>query len=132
MSNFEFSENGPLSNDELNGLFHASWPDHVAENYAHIFEKSLAYICAREGTHLVGFAYVAWDGGDHAFLLDPTVHPELRHRGLGLELVKRAEQAARQRGCKWLHVDYEEHLEPFYRAAGFRPTRAGLIRLRDQ
>ena len=29
----------------------------------------------------------------------------------------------------WLHVDYEPHLEPFYRACGFTPTLAGLLGL---
>ena len=29
----------------------------------------------------------------------------------------------------WLHVDFEPHLEGFYRACGFRPTAAGLIDL---
>jgi hypothetical protein len=30
---------------------------------------------------------------------------------------------------QWLHVDYEPHLAPFYRALGFRHTEAGLLRL---
>jgi hypothetical protein len=29
----------------------------------------------------------------------------------------------------WLHVDFEPHLEGFYRGCGFTPTPAGLIRL---
>jgi hypothetical protein len=28
-------------------------------------------------------------------------------------------------GCPWLHVDYEPHLDGFYRGCGFRPTAAG-------
>jgi hypothetical protein len=28
-----------------------------------------------------------------------------------------------------LHVDYEPHLDGFYRGCGFRPTAAGLLRL---
>ena len=44
----------------------------------------------------------------------------------------RATQAARDAGCEWLHVDFEEHLRPFYLdACGFRPTGAGLIPLRQ-
>jgi hypothetical protein len=32
--------------------------------------------------------------------------------------------------CEWLHVDFEDHLRPFYLAScGFRPTDAGLIAL---
>jgi hypothetical protein len=37
---------------------------------------------------------------------------------------------ARTRGAHWLHVDFEPHLTDFYRACGFAPTAAGLIRLR--
>lgn len=121
----------PLKNEELNELFRACWPDHADEDYAHVLERSLAYICARDGNRLVGFVYIAWDGRDHAFLLDPTVHPAVRRQGLGLELLKRAEQVARNRGCKWLHVDFEPELESFYQKGGYRPTKAGLIRLRD-
>ncbi len=36
---------------------------------------------------------------------------------------------ARERGAEWLHVDYEDELDPFYRACGFRPTAAGLLAL---
>ena len=39
---------------------------------------------------------------------------------------------ARNRGAEWLHVDYEPHLEAFYRGCGFRHTAAGLIDLARQ
>lgn len=94
-----------------------------------MLRHSLAYVCAYDGDRLVGFVYVAWDAGIHAFLLEPTVHPDMRRRGLGTELVRRAAAAARERGCQWLHVDYESHLDGFYKACGFKPTLAGLIRL---
>lgn len=33
-------------------------------------------------------------------------------------------------GIEWVHVDYEPHLEGFYRkTCGFGPTPAGLLRL---
>jgi hypothetical protein len=33
-------------------------------------------------------------------------------------------------GCGWLHVDFEDHLAPFYlESCGFRPTAAGVLRL---
>jgi tRNA(Met) C34 N-acetyltransferase TmcA len=57
------------------------------------------------------------------------VHPEVQRRGLGTRLVKRVIELSRERGGQWLHVDYEPHLDGFYKACGFRPTRAGLIRL---
>lgn len=84
------------------------------------------------GSALVGFVNVAWDGGDHAFLLDTTVRPDLRRAGIGTELARIAVRHAANAGCEWLEVDFEEHLAAFYLdACGFRPTRAGLIRLRS-
>ncbi|MGK8520213.1 GNAT family N-acetyltransferase [Nocardia asteroides] len=95
---------------------------------------SLGWVTARtDGGALAGFVNVAWDGGDHAFLLDPAVRLEWQHRGIGTELVARAADGARAAGCTWLHVDFEERLAPFYfDACGFRSTTAGLLRLRGR
>jgi ribosomal protein S18 acetylase RimI-like enzyme len=91
---------------------------------------SLVHLGAYDGGRLVGYVNVATDGSGHAFLLDPTVHKDWRRRGLGTTLVRRATELSRERGGQWLHVDYEPHLAAFYAACGFRPTQAGLIRLR--
>jgi len=75
---------------------------------------------------------VAWDGCDHAFLLDPKVRPDHRRAGIGTELVRRAAAHAKDAGCEWLHVDFDDDLAPFYyNACGFRPTLAGLIHLAE-
>lgn len=89
----------------------------------------LAFVCAYSDGELVGFVKLAWDGSVHAFLLEPTVSPRMRHRGIGRMLVARATEVAQARRLEWLHVDYEPELSPFYRACGFEPTPAGLIRL---
>lgn len=77
----------------------------------------------------MGFVNVAWDGGQHAFILDTSVHRDWQRQGIATRLVAEAAAAARERGATWLHVDYEPHLEGFYRGCGFTPTPAGLIRL---
>jgi GNAT superfamily N-acetyltransferase len=119
-----------LSSEALNALYKASWPAHEPrDELSLVLDRSLTYVCAYEGSRLIGFVYVAWDRWQHAFLLDPTVHPEYRHRGIGTALVRRATAAAREAGCEWLHVDYEAGLSRFYKACGFTPTSAGLIRL---
>jgi GNAT superfamily N-acetyltransferase len=120
-----------LADAELNGLFAAAWPDHVPRSFGPVLARSMGYCGAFHGDRLVGFVNVAWDGGEHAFLLDPTVHPAHRRRGLGLALVRHAIGLARDADARWLHVDYEPHLAPFYAAAGFRATAAGLLRLTD-
>lgn len=121
--------NALLSDDELNSLFAASWPSHSWREFGPVLARSLVYLSARIGTRLVGFVNVATDGGEHAFLLDPTVAPEFRRRGIGHALVLRAIGESRSRGARCLHVDYEPELEAFYRSAGFHATAAGLIRL---
>jgi GNAT superfamily N-acetyltransferase len=79
---------------------------------------------------LVGFVNVAWDGSVHAFILDTLVSDRVRRRGVGTGLVARAAREAWAAGCEWLHVDFEDHLRPFYLdGCGFTPTNAGLIAL---
>ena len=119
----------PVANDALNALFAAAWQDNVWSDFAPMLSRSLAYVCAYQQDRLIGFVNLAWDGGIHAFLLDTTVHPAFQRHGIGRELVARAAQVASERGIAWLHVDYEPHLESFYRGCGFRHTAAGLMRL---
>ena len=119
----------PVTSWELDELFAASWCRHEPRDWNPILTRSLVYVCAyRQGT-LVGFVNVAWDGGVHGFMLDTTVHPEMRRRGIGSRLVLRAASEARDRNVKWLHVDFEPHLRGFYDFCGFRPTEAGLLYL---
>lgn len=90
----------------------------------------LTWVGAFDEDVLVGFVQVCWDGGSHAFLLDTAVRPTHQRRGIGRDLVLAATAEAARAGCQWLHVDYEPHLQAFYRdACGFSPTDAGLVRL---
>jgi membrane protease YdiL (CAAX protease family)/GNAT superfamily N-acetyltransferase len=127
MDGVTYSENPPLSDETLNLLFERSWPGHAPRPFQPVLQRSLVYFSAHDGDRLIGFVHLATDGGAHAFLLDTTVLPEYRHRGIGTALVRRAIEAATSRGVAWIHVDYVAELEGFYGAAGFRPTRAGLI-----
>lgn len=82
------------------------------------------------GGLLVGFVNVAWDGGDHAFVLDTKTRGDHQRRGIGTEVVRLAAEHSKAAGCEWLHVDFEDGLEAFYLGAcGFRTTGAGVIHL---
>lgn len=122
----------PLTNDELNALMSAAWQDQEWRDFQPVLNQSLAYVCSYHDDRLIGFVNLAWDGGEHAFILDTLVHPEYRRRGIGRELVVRAVGEAEARGLKWAHVDFEPHLRSFYEQCGFRDTAAGLIRLRGR
>lgn len=119
-----------LSDDVLNDLAKACWADHEDQEFAKMLERSLLFVSAHRGEQLVGFVNLAWDGGEHAFLLDTRVHPNFRHRGVGTALVKKAVSAAKDHDIKWIHVDFEPHLSGFYANCGFRDTDAGLVRLK--
>jgi GNAT superfamily N-acetyltransferase len=68
---------------------------------------------------------VAWDGGDHAFLLDTKVAGEHQRQGIATALVGLAARHAQAAGCEWLHVDFAERLLGL---PGRRPLiRPGLI-----
>jgi len=97
---------------------------------AQVQHHSLGWVCARDGTRLVGFVNVAWDGGVHAFVLDTMVPAGAARQGIGTELVAVSVAESRAAGCEWIHVDFDDHLREFYfDACGFEPTNAGLIKL---
>jgi GNAT superfamily N-acetyltransferase len=121
-----------VSNEALNELFGASWANHVESDFQPQLQHSLIYVCAYHHEQLVGFVNVAWDGGIHGFLLNTTVHPSLQRHGIGVQLVRKATRAAQTRGIRWLHVDYEPHLDGFYQKCGFHRTQAGLINLNGE
>ena len=119
-----------VTNDELNILFAAAWPNHEVRDFGPVLDRSLCFVCAYLEIRLVGFVNLAWDGGHHAFVLDTTVHPSAQRRGIGQQLVKRSAEAARMQGVEWLHVDYEPRLQSFYAQCGFQTTKAGLLNLK--
>lgn len=119
------------SEDALKALWRQAWGAEGPDRFAPILERGLGHVGAYDGDDLVGFVNIAWDGGIHAFILDTCVVPARQKGGIGGRLVQTAIEMARQRGARWLHVDYEAHLDGFYRRCGFRPTAAGLIDLQD-
>lgn len=97
---------------------------------ARLHDHSVSWVGAFDGDRLVGFVHACWDGGAHAFVLDTVVDPEYRRRRIGRALLEKLRADVIAAGCEWLHVDFEPHLRRFYEDCGFRPTDAGLQRLR--
>lgn len=125
----EIRTDGFPNDKELNALFQAAWENHQPVRFQRTLRTCLVHLTAHAGNRLIGFVKVATDGDKHAFLLDPTVHPDFRREGLGTRLVEAATEAARQHGAQYLHVDFDPHLESFYRDCGFAHTMAGLHKL---
>ncbi|SDE96116.1 Acetyltransferase (GNAT) family protein [Blastococcus fimeti] len=121
---------GPVSDDEMVELVASHGGTPVPGWWDRIRPHSLGWVTARAGGVLVGFVNVAWDGGDHAFLIDTKTRGDRQREGIGARVVRAAAEGARAAGCEWLHVDYRPELRPFYLGAcGFRETDAGLVHL---
>jgi [ribosomal protein S18]-alanine N-acetyltransferase len=68
--------------------------------------------CAKPKTELIGFSIVEWpavQGESAAYIQTLEVHPIFRGRGIGAELLARAEESARAAGARIisLHVDVD-------------------------
>jgi GNAT superfamily N-acetyltransferase len=126
---------GAFDNVEVNELHAEAFGTRVLEeaerNWREIVHRhSLGWVVARGGDDLVGFVNVIWDGRIHAWIQDTMVATRARAQGIGTRLVAKARDQARDAGCEFLHVDFEDHLRPFYlNSCGFTPSAAGLIAL---
>ncbi len=129
---YRFEWRGTFDNASVNALHAEAFGHELTDDdwEGQVREHSLGWVCAYDDDGLVGFVNVPWNGGRHAFIMDTVVSPRAQRRGVGTRLVAAAVAGARDAGCEWLHVDFEDHLRRFYfEACGFRPTSAGLIAL---
>jgi len=123
---------GAFENPEVDALHAEAFGHGVLDDdwWGQVNGHSLGWVCARRDDELVGFVNVAWDGAVHAFILDTVVAARAGRTGIGTRLVEVSVERAGSAGCEWLHVDFDDHLRPFYfDACGFKPTNAGLIAL---
>jgi ribosomal protein S18 acetylase RimI-like enzyme len=126
---------GDFTNHEINVLHAEAFGTRVFDesewNWVQLVHRhSLGWVVARDGTDLVGFVNVLWDGLVHAWLQDTMVAIAARGQGIGTRLVDHARRSAKAAGCEYLHVDFDDHLAAFYYGAcGFQPTSAGLLEL---
>lgn len=126
---------GRFTNAEVNQLHAEAFETRIYDasewDWEALTERhSLGWVVARDGATLVGFVNVLWDGLVHAWIQDTMVAGSARGRGVGTQVVGAARDGARKAGCEYLHVDFDDHLRPFYlEACGFTATNAGLIQL---
>jgi GNAT superfamily N-acetyltransferase len=122
-----------VGNDEINSLHAEAFAteDLISLDWKTALTKqALGWATARDAGRLVGFVNVIWDGLIHAWIQDVMVATDLRSSGIATHLIKLGREQAKEAGCRWLHVDFEESLGNFYYdSCGFRPTSAGLIAL---
>lgn len=128
---------GDFTNAEANALHAEAFETRLYEEtewnwVEQVHRHSLGWVVARDEADgsLVGFVNVPWDGLVHAWIQDVMVANRARRLGIGRQLVAAAVREAREAGCEWMHVDFEDRLRSFYvDGCGFTPTSAGVIEL---
>ena len=123
---------GEFSNAEMNALHAEGFGHPIRQDdwSGQVERHSLGWVCARDGSELVGFVNVPWDGASHAFIVDTLVSLRARRQGVGTRMIAIAAEEARASGCRWLHADFERSLGAFYvGSCGFVSSPAGLIAL---
>jgi predicted N-acetyltransferase YhbS len=95
------------------------------ETVARLVREASRVVGLYQGHRLVGFARAVSDGVAFAYLADVYVLPELRGRGLGLELVREAIEGSPFADCKWLLHTGDAH--GLYAKVGFGPPSERLL-----
>ena len=95
-------------------------------------QASWFFICAYEGTELIGTGRLLSDGAYQCFLCDVIVRPDRQGQGIGKEIVGRLVEHARLQGIRWLHLTSAPGKRGFYEKIGFaaRPEEAPGMELR--
>lgn len=107
------------------GFWQQGWSD---ETLARAIDSAvgLAFIQA-ERNEIIGFV-CAHDVGFRAYLSELIVARRARGRGVGRGLLERVQTILAQRGCATLIADVWREAVPFYRALGWTPPDAVLLR----
>lgn len=108
-------------------FWHEAWSDETLE-HALSASGDLAFGYEVEGK-VVAFAF-CYDLGFRAYLGEFGVAEDMRHRGIGREVLRHIEDTLRQRGCELIVSDVWKSAEPFYRKLGWQAPEAVLLRRR--
>jgi len=96
----EYSWRRSINDAEMVELVESHGGRSAAGWWDRIRPHSLGWITARTLSGvLIGFVNVAWDGGDHAFLIDTKMSGSWQRRGIGSEIVRQAAHTRRQPGA---------------------------------
>lgn len=132
MKDVEFAWRASFDKGSLNTLHAEAFEHPVFDDdwQKRVERHSLGWVTAHDAQGIVGFVNVPWDGAFHAWIQDTIVTRRRRREGIARRIIEIAAEHARQAGCEWLHVDFDDELRSFYfDACGFQPTNAGLIKL---
>lgn len=80
-----------------------------------------------EDGKLIGFGYICGMGLEHGYMEDIMIDPDYQRQGLGMMLVKRLLEEAKQQGILIVSVNLDPENENFYRNCGFEIGLSGTV-----
>jgi GNAT superfamily N-acetyltransferase len=105
---------------------HAYWArGRPRETVERLIREASRVVGLYHGKRQIGFARTVSDGQSFAYLADVYVLPELRGRGLGLELVREAVDTGPYADRRWLLHTEDAHA--LYEKLGFGPGSPKLM-----
>ena len=106
------------------GFWQSWWSDETIGRA--VESTNIAFVWV-ERSEILGFV-CAHNLGFRAYLSELAVADHARHRGIGTALVRAVEEALRKERIRILISDVWHDAEPFYRALGWEPPDAILLR----
>ena len=118
----------PLSDPELQELFSAVYNHPNTVPFHTILDHCLTWISARQGSRLVGFANVIWDGLHHALVVDRAARDD-PSGALHSELLVKVVDVVRKDypTVSKVHVECNEGEIPLLEPLGFQRRLGGRI-----
>lgn len=117
-----YKMNDNISLEKLTNLYkNVGWTGYT--NHPEIMAKLLSgaflYISAWDGNELVGLIRAIGDGCYILYIQDLLVHPDYQRKGIGLTLMNRMLEIAKEMRQIILSTDNTEQTIQFYRSMGF-------------
>lgn len=97
--------------------------------YQTALKRSVFYLCAFEGEHLIGFLDVVGNGVTDAYIQNFLVAADLQGRGVGTAMMELAVKRLTEMGIRAVWLIFNPELEPYYRRFGFVTFLGGRLRL---
>lgn len=121
----------PMRREDLDAMLEIERASHPTPWSREVFleEEHRAWahvdvLCEEGGAAVRGYVNY-WLVGDEVHLLNVSVDPALRRRGLGTRLVEHVARFARERACSFVTLEVRRRNRPaiaLYRHHGFRPV----------
>ncbi len=109
--------------EEFERLFRSSgWAEAeevTADRLAATLPHAWYAVCARRGDQIAGAGLVLSDGVLHALIVDVILLPEMRGRGIGMEIMRRLIARCRSAGVLQVQLFSARGKRAFYERLGF-------------